>query len=55
MELIIWRPILAKIVNLDDVKSGRVTLADLQKICALMDMQSDIEYANIKSRERREN
>lgn len=42
-ELLIWRPILAKIVSLEEVKKGVYTLVDLQKINALLDMKSDVE------------
>lgn len=33
---------MAKVVSLDAVKSGLVTLVDLQKANAMLDMQSDI-------------
>lgn len=36
-----WRPIFAKVVSLTEVKSGVVTLVDLLKINALLDMRED--------------
>jgi hypothetical protein len=44
-ELWIWRPIIANKVTLKDVKDGTATIEDLQKINAILDMQSDIESA----------
>lgn len=42
--MFIWRPVIAKVVSLQDVKTGVVTLADLVKINAILDMKSDMEY-----------
>jgi hypothetical protein len=42
-ESFIWRPVLAKIVTVTEIKDGTVTLGDLCKINALLDMQSDIQ------------
>lgn len=44
----IWRPILAGKCRLEEVKSGVYTLVDLQKINALLDMQSDIQQQAIE-------
>jgi hypothetical protein len=44
-ELWIWRPILANKVTVTEVKNGTVTVEDLQRINAIMDMQKDIEAA----------
>ncbi|KNE87540.1 hypothetical protein PSTG_19075, partial [Puccinia striiformis f. sp. tritici PST-78] len=38
-EMIIWRPVLAKMVSLEAIKAGQVDLIDLMKINALMDAQ----------------
>ena len=46
-ELLIWRPILAGKCRLEEVKSGIYTLVDLQKLNALLDMQSDIQQQAI--------
>ncbi len=53
-EAIIWRPILERIVTLSEVKSGVVTLPDLCKICALLDMRHDMEqyYINHPKKQR---
>lgn len=42
-ETLIWRPVMAKIVSMEEIKKGYVTLVDLQKINAWLDMKSDIE------------
>lgn len=47
-ELWIWRPILAGKVTLSEVKSGVATVEDLHKLNALLDMQSDIEAAQME-------
>lgn len=49
--MIVWRPLLAKVVSLQDVKTGVVTLVDLVKINALLDMKSDTEYYLSKRKE----
>lgn len=49
--MIVWRPLLAKVVSLQDVKTGVVTLVDLVKINALLDMKSDTEYYLSKKKE----
>ena len=36
-----WRPVLAKVVTMAEIKSGIVTLVDLVKINALLDMRDD--------------
>ena len=46
-ELLIWRPILAGKCRLEEVKAGIYTLVDLQKLNALLDMQSDIQQQAI--------
>jgi len=48
-ELWIWRPILAGKVALVDVKRGRVSVEDLHKLNALLDMQADFEAAQHES------
>lgn len=42
--MLIWRPVLAKVVTMTEVNTGLVTLVDLVKINALLDMKGDIEY-----------
>ena len=42
--MLIFRPVLARVVSMAEVNAGLVTLADLVKINALLDMKSDIEY-----------
>ena len=42
-ELLIWRPIMARRCTLEEVKAGVYTLADLQKMNALLEMQADIK------------
>jgi hypothetical protein len=42
-QLIIWKPIAAKQCRLEAVKSGDITLVDLQKLNAILDMQADIQ------------
>ena len=41
----IWRPILAGKVTLAEVKNGTATIEDLQKINAILDMQSEMDAA----------
>ena len=41
-ELLIWRPVLAGKCGLEEIKSGVYTLTDLQKLNALLDLQSDL-------------
>ena len=47
-ELWIWRPILAGKVAFRDVADGVATVEDLQKLNALLDMQADIEAAQME-------
>lgn len=42
-ELWIWRPIMAQLVTLESVKSGRVNIEDLLKLNALLDMRDAIK------------
>jgi hypothetical protein len=42
-QLIIWKPITAKLCRLEAVKSGEITLVDLQKMNAILGMQTDIQ------------
>lgn len=42
--MIVFRPVIAKVVTMDEIHSGIVTLVDLLKINALLDMKSDTEY-----------
>lgn len=44
MESIVWRPVLEGKVSITEIKQGTVTLGDLCKITALIDMKSDIEH-----------
>jgi hypothetical protein len=41
-EMWIWRPIMARLVTLDSVKSGEVNIEDLLKLNALLDMKDAI-------------
>ncbi|MBR5172727.1 MAG: hypothetical protein IKW14_04950, partial [Phascolarctobacterium sp.] len=43
-EMLVFRPVIAKVVTMAEVNSGSVTLVDLLKINALLDMKSDTEY-----------
>ena len=43
-EIIVWRPVMAKVITVQEVKSGAVTLSDLLKINAMLDMRSDCDY-----------
>jgi uncharacterized ParB-like nuclease family protein len=45
----IWRPINAGKVTLTEVKTGVATVEDLQKINALLDMQSDVDAAHYEA------
>ncbi|WP_295267572.1 hypothetical protein [Veillonella sp.] len=40
----IWRAIDAGMVTMTEVKTGIVTLADIQRITAFLDFKSDFEY-----------
>jgi len=42
-ELVIWRPIMERIVTVAEVKSGEVDIIDLTKINALLDMKAAYE------------
>ena len=42
-ELWIWRPIMARFVTLEAVKSGEVNTEDLLKLNALLDMKEAIK------------
>ena len=42
--MIVFRPVIAKVVTMGEIHSGTVTLVDLLKINALLDMKSDTEY-----------
>lgn len=42
--MLVFRPVIAKVVTMAEVNSGSVTLVDLLKINALLDMKSDTEY-----------
>lgn len=44
-ELIIWRPVMAKVCTLEGVLSGEVTLEHLLKLNALLDAQAFEEAA----------
>lgn len=46
-----WRPILAGKVTLTEVKNGTATVRDIMAINALLDMQADIEAANMPKQE----
>lgn len=39
-EMLVWRPIMAKLVTLADVHSGLVDIVDILKLNALLDMQA---------------
>ena len=41
-EMWIWRPIMARLVTLDSVKSGEVNIEDLLKLNALLEMKDAI-------------
>lgn len=49
-ESFIWRPVIAKIISVQELKTGVVTLVDLVKINALLDMKADIEYKMSKGK-----
>ena len=42
--MIVFRPVIAKVVTMGEIHSGTVTLVDPLKINALLDMKSDTEY-----------
>lgn len=39
-EMLVWRPVMAKLVDLVDIHSGAIDLVDLLKFNALLDMQA---------------
>lgn len=41
--MLVWRPVTAGLISMTEVKSGVVSLVDLLKINAILDMKSDIE------------
>ena len=43
----VWRPVLAGKSTLKEMKSGAWSLDDVLKINALLDMQEDVELANL--------
>nr|DAI17719.1 MAG TPA: hypothetical protein [Caudoviricetes sp.] len=40
----VWRAIESGMVTMSEVKSGIVTLADIQRITAYLDLKADFEY-----------
>lgn len=53
-ESIVWRPVVAGVITMTEVKTGLVTLVDLLKINALLDMKADIEYYYAKHPQKKE-
>lgn len=53
-ESFIWRSVLAKVVTVTEIKEGTVTLGDLCKINALLDMQSDVQRYYLDHPKRKE-
>ena len=49
----IYRAINSGMVSMAEVKSGAVTLRDIVRICAYLDMATDIELKAQQKRERR--
>jgi len=41
--MVVYRPLMAGLVTWTEIKSGVVTLYELQKMVALLDMKSDTE------------
>lgn len=41
--MLVWRPVTAGLISIKEVKLGFVSLVDLLKINAILDMKSDIE------------
>ncbi|MDP8078333.1 hypothetical protein [Phocoenobacter skyensis] len=46
--MIIWRPIIAKVTTLTEVKNGDCSLNDLLKLNALLDAQTSAEQQAYK-------
>ena len=51
--MVVYRPLMAGLVTWTEIKSGVVTLYELQKMVALLDMKSDTEayYAKIPQKD----
>jgi len=48
LETFILRAVESGMVSMGEVKRGDVTIVDIQKIVAYLDMRADVEWANRK-------